>query len=283
MIVLVADHGEEFLDHGGFWHGLTLYEEQIHVPLLVKWRKDERLAPPEAAGVPARLIDVAPTLLARAGAGRPPRCRASTSPATSPARNESQRMVFAEENHEGNVLRAVRTERWKWIEANGGNPRGLPNASCSTSRRIRARSRTWPSVSPARWPSSSATPTASSSPPSGAGWARPRPPPSATRSAPRSAPSATSRGPSATPPPAERRRGGFRAGPSGSLSGHARARPVSLLACVATCGVAGSAGAAAIDLRVDSPTAGGLVESELFMAELRASPRPPAPTRRATT
>jgi arylsulfatase A-like enzyme len=42
------------------------------------------------------------------------------------ARGESQRMVFAEENHEGNVLRAVRTERWKWIEANAGNPRGLP-------------------------------------------------------------------------------------------------------------------------------------------------------------
>jgi arylsulfatase A-like enzyme len=34
--------------------------------------------------------------------------------------------VFAEENHEGNVLRAVRSERWKWIEANTGNPRGLP-------------------------------------------------------------------------------------------------------------------------------------------------------------
>jgi hypothetical protein len=34
--------------------------------------------------------------------------------------------VFAEENHEGNVLRAIRTERWKWIEANAENPRGLP-------------------------------------------------------------------------------------------------------------------------------------------------------------
>jgi arylsulfatase A-like enzyme len=46
VIVLTADHGEEFLDHGGFWHGLTLYDEQIHVPLLVKWRAGERLAPP---------------------------------------------------------------------------------------------------------------------------------------------------------------------------------------------------------------------------------------------
>jgi hypothetical protein len=40
-------------------------------------------------------------------------------------RAPSDRAVFAEENHEGNVLRAVRTKRWKWIEANRGNPRGL--------------------------------------------------------------------------------------------------------------------------------------------------------------
>jgi arylsulfatase A-like enzyme len=35
-------------------------------------------------------------------------------------------MVFAEEDHEGNVLRSIRTEQWKWIEANAGNPRGVP-------------------------------------------------------------------------------------------------------------------------------------------------------------
>ncbi|MCA9567659.1 MAG: sulfatase [Myxococcales bacterium] len=36
MIVVTADHGEEFGEHGGFWHGTTLFDEQIHVPLLVK-------------------------------------------------------------------------------------------------------------------------------------------------------------------------------------------------------------------------------------------------------
>jgi len=41
-----------------------------------------------------------------------------------------------------------------------------------------------------------------------------------------------------------------------------------LLACVAANLIAGSAAAAAIDLRVNSPAAGGTVESELFMAEL---------------
>jgi len=126
VIALVADHGEEFLDHGGFWHGLTLYEEQIHVPLLVKWRKNDRLAAREVNGVPARLIDVAPTLLARAGARLPASMQGLDLAGDLATRSETQRMVFAEENHEGNVLRAVRSERWKWIEANAGNPRGLP-------------------------------------------------------------------------------------------------------------------------------------------------------------
>jgi len=35
-IILTSDHGEEFLEHGGWWHGTTLYDEQLHVPLIVK-------------------------------------------------------------------------------------------------------------------------------------------------------------------------------------------------------------------------------------------------------
>ena len=41
-------------------------------------------------------------------------------------RAEKDRLHFAEEDHEGNVLRALRTPTWKLIEANAGNPRGLP-------------------------------------------------------------------------------------------------------------------------------------------------------------
>ena len=33
--------------------------------------------------------------------------------------------LYAEEDHEGNVLESVRSERWKLILANEGNPRGL--------------------------------------------------------------------------------------------------------------------------------------------------------------
>jgi arylsulfatase A-like enzyme/uncharacterized membrane protein YbhN (UPF0104 family) len=126
VIALVADHGEEFHEHGGFWHGLTLYDEQIHVPLLVKWPKGSPQAvTPDARGEPARIIDVAPTLLAQAGAQVPPAMQGIDLAVPPASRLPGERMVFAEEDHEGNVLRAVRTKTWKWIEANPGNPRGL--------------------------------------------------------------------------------------------------------------------------------------------------------------
>ena len=35
LIVVTADHGEEFGDHGGLLHGQTLFDEQLHVPLIV--------------------------------------------------------------------------------------------------------------------------------------------------------------------------------------------------------------------------------------------------------
>jgi arylsulfatase A-like enzyme len=60
-IVLLSDHGEEFLDHGSWEHQKTLYEEQLRIPLLIK------LPAGEGAGRrvrhQVRLIDVAPTLL----------------------------------------------------------------------------------------------------------------------------------------------------------------------------------------------------------------------------
>ncbi|MCK5036207.1 MAG: sulfatase [Candidatus Sabulitectum sp.] len=35
LVILVGDHGEEFLEHGGIEHGRTLYEETTHVPLII--------------------------------------------------------------------------------------------------------------------------------------------------------------------------------------------------------------------------------------------------------
>jgi arylsulfatase A-like enzyme len=126
LIVLTADHGEEFHEHGGWWHGLTLYDEQIRVPLLVKWPEGRAELPNDQTHELARLIDVAPTLLGRAGAPVPPGMQGIDLAKAWSARSEKERQVYSEEDHEGNVLWSLRTTRMKLIEANEGNHRGLP-------------------------------------------------------------------------------------------------------------------------------------------------------------
>jgi arylsulfatase A-like enzyme len=121
LIALTADHGEEFQEHGGWWHGTTLYDEQIHVPLIVKpaGRGAGRVVEEFATS-----LDIAPTLLAAAGAPASPTMQGHVLPLNGgPA--PSRQSVFAEEDLEGNVLQAVRTREWKLISANPGNPRGL--------------------------------------------------------------------------------------------------------------------------------------------------------------
>jgi arylsulfatase A-like enzyme len=60
-VLLTSDHGEEFFEHGGWKHGLTLYEELLRVPMVL------RLPGGSPAGrvvdEPAEQIDIVPTLL----------------------------------------------------------------------------------------------------------------------------------------------------------------------------------------------------------------------------
>jgi arylsulfatase A-like enzyme len=69
VVVFVADHGEEFKEHGGFGHGRTLYREQLHVPLIV--RLPGRAGAGGRVEQPARQIDVLPTILAVLGLETP--------------------------------------------------------------------------------------------------------------------------------------------------------------------------------------------------------------------
>src|SRR5690606_12292892 len=108
------------------WHGLTLYEEQIHVPLMIKWSRHEKGPEPGAEAGLARLIDVAPTLLAAAGLAIPESMQGTDLRRPFAARAEKDRQVFSEEDHEGNVLWSLLTTDEKLIVANEGNPRGLP-------------------------------------------------------------------------------------------------------------------------------------------------------------
>jgi arylsulfatase A-like enzyme len=67
LVVLTADHGEEFWDHGGLEHGHTMYDELLHVPLAV-WGPG--LAPRRVAG-PVSLTDLLPTVVDAVGGSVP--------------------------------------------------------------------------------------------------------------------------------------------------------------------------------------------------------------------
>jgi arylsulfatase A-like enzyme/Tfp pilus assembly protein PilF len=69
IIAVMADHGEAFGEHGERTHGVFLYDETIHVPLLFKLPGEV----PSGKNLDFRvgLIDVAPTLLQAAGIAIP--------------------------------------------------------------------------------------------------------------------------------------------------------------------------------------------------------------------
>lgn len=68
LVIVFADHGEAFKEHGWMLHGASLYEEETHVPLLMKLPGGSEGKTVEA---PVMLMDVAPTILARCGIEAP--------------------------------------------------------------------------------------------------------------------------------------------------------------------------------------------------------------------
>jgi hypothetical protein len=72
VVIVTADHGEEFGEHGGRYHGTTVYEEQVRVPLVVVGpgvRTGQRV------GTVVQTIDLLPTALSALGIPRPARLR----------------------------------------------------------------------------------------------------------------------------------------------------------------------------------------------------------------
>jgi arylsulfatase A-like enzyme len=73
LVLITSDHGEQFLEHGGWSHPQALYQEEVHVPLIVR---DPRAAPARVAH-PVEQRDVMPWILERLGLPLPPRVEAS--------------------------------------------------------------------------------------------------------------------------------------------------------------------------------------------------------------
>ncbi|MCU0285140.1 MAG: sulfatase [Acidobacteria bacterium] len=61
LIILLSDHGEEFMDHGAWEHGHSLYNELIKIPLLIKF-PGNRFAGQEVNDL-ASIADILPTIM----------------------------------------------------------------------------------------------------------------------------------------------------------------------------------------------------------------------------
>jgi choline-sulfatase len=119
LIAVLADHGESLSEHGEFTHGVFLYDSTLRIPFLVS-----------GPGIPANLrvkqqartIDLAPTLLELAGVEAPHRGQGTSLIPVFTAKRVATDFSYAETlfskiNMGWSELRAIRTERWKYVRA----------------------------------------------------------------------------------------------------------------------------------------------------------------------
>ncbi len=126
-IVVTADHGEAFGEHGILGHGRRLDDELVRVPLVV--RAPGRIRAGEVARGSVSTLDVAPTCLDLAGIAEPKGLDGRSLLAVL-AGKEAGRPVRAEARRDAaTALTSIRTERWKGVLARSSS--GGPPSSAS--------------------------------------------------------------------------------------------------------------------------------------------------------
>jgi arylsulfatase A-like enzyme len=112
LVVFLADHGEEFLDHGLWLHGRSLFDELIRIPLVVKFPGNRWAGRRVAEQVQG--VDVVPTVLEEMGVPLAPELMGQPLQRVLAGRTRP-RPALAEISHRGYVAHGVRTEGDKFI------------------------------------------------------------------------------------------------------------------------------------------------------------------------
>lgn len=133
LVVIVGDHGEGLMDHGHMYHGLTLYEEAVRVPFVMRWPRRLSRSRVEA---PVELSDLAATIQDLVSLEPPRLPGRSLAPLTRDSRAASWGPVFLERREYASARdvqgfavkgskRAVRQGTWKYVEAREEGTREL--------------------------------------------------------------------------------------------------------------------------------------------------------------
>jgi choline-sulfatase len=130
LIAVMADHGEALGQHGETTHGIFLYDETIHVPLLFKLQRGQSAG--SRVDTRAGLVDVLPTILQSVGIGVPAKVQGesllsllqepSSKSATTTKAVSQDRPAYSESDYPHRTfgwssLRSLRTGKYLFVEA----------------------------------------------------------------------------------------------------------------------------------------------------------------------
>jgi arylsulfatase A-like enzyme len=101
IVAISADHGEEFYEHGGVYHGSSLYDEQVRIPLII----NAPGLPPARIAAPVESIDLAPSLLEWVGLQAPSSMRGHDLRSAAQIQPSSSEPVFSAVIHKKMILR----------------------------------------------------------------------------------------------------------------------------------------------------------------------------------
>lgn len=109
LVALVSDHGDQWLEHDGIFHGQELWNELVHVPWIVRGPGIQRGAVrTETIGH----LDIAPTLLAQLGVAAPAGMRGSDALAPD---YEAQPVLSRVRNEDGSRVASVTAWPWRLL------------------------------------------------------------------------------------------------------------------------------------------------------------------------
>jgi arylsulfatase A-like enzyme/Tfp pilus assembly protein PilF len=126
LVAVMADHGEAFGEHDERSHGIFLYDETIHVPLVIKLPGKGASAIQQWIDARVGLVDVAPTILQATGMRVPEQIQGNSLFSwIRPAKTDPpdiDRLVYSENDYSNRAfgwssLRALRVGKYLYVEA----------------------------------------------------------------------------------------------------------------------------------------------------------------------
>lgn len=113
-LIVTSDHGEEFWEHGGFEHGHTLYDELVHIPLVIKFPEHDGIAG-KSIDSQVRILDIMPTVFELVGLEQPESFAGISLMPMARGDERGDRIAYCESTLYGKDKIVWRTERYKYI------------------------------------------------------------------------------------------------------------------------------------------------------------------------